>query len=168
MLFLLLGFNLFLFPIFLLNTVLTAGFGFTIFALLALVRMRSDTFNKSEVAYLLGAVALTFVNSTLPARVEYVASALVLATAYFGDHPRIWRDAYQSVQIRYPLKEPDKALDLDFLTKQIELEYRVEVNDIEIERVEKKQVRLLVMYRDLPEIRKSKNKKAKKWKKQNA
>lgn len=168
MLFLLLGFNLFLFPIFLLNTVLTAGFGFTIFALLALVRMRSDTFNKSEVAYLLGAVALTFVNSTLPARVEYVASALVLATAYFGDHPRIWRDAYQSVQIRYPLKEADKALDLDFLTKQIELEYRVEVNDIEIERVEKKQVRLLVMYRDLPEIRKSKNKKAKKWKKQNA
>lgn len=148
MMFLLMGFNLFLFPIFLLNSVLTAGFGFTIFALLALVRLRSDTFDKAEVAYLLGAVALTFINSVLPARVEYFASVMVLLTAYFGDHPRIWRDAYQNVQIRLPLDDMSQMLDAEFLAAKIEKEFGVEVNDLEIIRIQKKTVRLQVMYRN--------------------
>ncbi len=152
MLFLLLGFNLFLFPIFLLNSVLTAGIGFTIFALLALVRLRSDTFDKTEVAYLLGAVALTFINSVLPATVEYMASIMVLATAYFGDHPRLWRDAYQNVEIRLPFEEMSQMLDNDFIKNRIEEEFGVEVNDVEIMRVEKKRVRLQVMYRERPEV----------------
>lgn len=150
MLFLLLGFNLFLFPIFLLNTVLSTGFGFTIFALLALVRLRSENFDKAEVAYLLGAVSLTFTNSVLPAKVEYIASVLVLATAYFGDHPRLWRDAYQNVQIRLPLDEMDRMLDIEWLRRRVEREFGVEVNDLEIERVEKNRVRLQVMYREEP------------------
>ncbi|MDF1658812.1 MAG: DUF4956 domain-containing protein [Verrucomicrobiales bacterium] len=148
MLFLLLGFNLFLFPIFLLNSVLTAGVGFTIFALLALVRLRSDTFDKTEVAYLLGAVAITFINSVLPAKAEYVASVMVLATAYFGDHPRLWRDAYQNVEIRLPLDEISHMLDAEFLCRHIEEQFGVEVSDVEIMRVQKKQVRLQVMYRE--------------------
>lgn len=152
MLFLLLGFNLFLFPIFLLNSVLTAGIGFTIFALLALVRLRSDTFDKTEVAYLLGAVALTFINSVLPASVEYLASIMVLGTAYFGDHPRLWRDAYQNVEIRLPLDEMSQMLDAAFIKKRIEKEFGIEVNDIEIMRVEKKRVRLQVMYRENREV----------------
>lgn len=155
MLFLLLGFNLFLFPIFLLSTSLTAGFGFTIFALLALVRMRSDTFSKTEVAYLLGAVALTFINAMVPARVEIVSSLIVLVTAWFGDHPRIWRDAYHSVKIRYRTKELDKMLDQEYLRQKIAEDFRVEVNDIEIERIGKNEIRLVVMYRDLPDVRKA-------------
>lgn len=161
MLFLLLGFNLFLFPIFLLSTTLTAGFGFTIFALLALVRMRSDTFSKTEVAYLLGAVALTFINAMLPARVEIVSSVIVLVTAYLGDHPRIWRDAYHSVNIRYRLKEIDKMLDQDYLRARISEDYNVEVNEIDIERVGKNEVRLTVLYRDLPGKRKARHEEAK-------
>ena len=161
MLFLLLGFNLFLFPIFLLSTSLTAGFGFTIFALLALVRMRSDTFSKTEIAYLLGAVALTFINAMLPARVEIVSSLIVLLTAWFGDHPRIWRDAYHSVSVRYRIKDLDKMLDQDYLRKQIAEEFHVEVNEIDIERVTKNEVRLMVMYRDLPDVRKARRGEAK-------
>lgn len=156
MLFLLLGFNLFLFPIFLLNSVLTAGVGFTIFALLALVRLRSDTFDKAEVAYLLVAVALTFIGSVLPARVEYVASALVLATAYFGDHPRLWRDAFQNVEIRLPLDEMSRMFDSDYLTERLEREFGIEVKDIEIIRVEEKFVRMLVMYRECMQRREAK------------
>lgn len=159
MLFLLLGFNLFLFPIFLLNDVLTVGFGFTIFALLALVRLRSDTFDKAEVAYLLGAVSLTFIGSVLPAKVEYVASALVLATAYFGDHPRLWRDAYQKTEIRLPFDEMNRMLDAAYLTNRLEKEFGVEVNDIEIIRVEGKRVRLKVMYRENLEKRRPNKKK---------
>lgn len=147
MLFLLLGFNLFLFPIFLLNSVLTAGIGFTIFALLALVRLRSDTFDKTEVAYLLGAVALTLINAVLPARVEYLASLIVLATAFFADHPKIWRDAYQTTVMRLPLEEMGRMLDPEFLRKRIEDDFGVIVNDVEILRVEKKRVCLRVMYR---------------------
>lgn len=157
MLFLLLGFNLFLFPIFLLSTSLTAGFGFTIFALLALVRMRSDTFSKTEIAYLLGAVALTFINAMMPASVEIVSSLIVLVTAWFGDHPRIWRDAYHSVSIRYRTKELDKMLDQDFLRNRIAEEFHVEVNEIDIEQIRKNEVRLMVMYRDLPDVRKARH-----------
>ncbi len=161
MLYLLLGFNLFLFPIFLLSTSLTAGFGFTIFALLALVRMRSDTFSKTEVAYLLGAVALTFINALVPARVEIVSSAIVLVTAWLGDHPRIWRDAYHSVKIRYRTKEVEKMLDQDYLRQRIAEDFNVEVNEIDIERVAKNEVRLVVLYRDLPDKRKARHEAAK-------
>lgn len=167
MLFLLLGFNLFLFPIFLLSSSLTMGFGFTIFALLALVRLRSDTFSKTEIAYLLGAVSLTFINAMLPARVEIVSSAVVVLTAYFADHPRIWRDGYQTTEIRYRIKDTTRMLDQDFLRRQVAEDFQVEVNDIEIDRVDKNEVRMTVMYRDLPErrreIRDSAKGKSKRW-----
>ncbi len=163
MLFLLLGFNLFLFPIFLLSTSLTAGFGFTIFALLALVRMRSDTFSKTEVAYLLGAVALTFINAMVPARVEIVSSLIVLVTAWFGDHPRIWRDAYHSVKIRYRTKDLDKMLDQEYLRQKLAEDFRVEVNEIDIEQIRKNEITLVVMYRDLPDVRKARHSQFRQW-----
>lgn len=166
MLFLLLGFNLFLFPIFLLSTSLTAGFGFTLFALLALVRLRSDTFSKTEVAYLLGAVALTFINAMLPARVEIVSSLVVLATAWAGDHPRVWRGAYQTAQIRYRTKDTTTMLDKNYLREKVAEEFRVEVNDIEIDRVDKNQVRLTVMYRELPAVRESRHQEEKQRKRE--
>ncbi len=153
MLFLLLGFNLFLFPIFLLSSSLSAGFGFTIFALLALVRLRSDTFSKAEVAYLLGAVALTFINAMMPARVEIISTVVVLLTAWLGDHPNIWRGAYQTANIRYRIKDTTKMLDQEYLRRKVAEDFQVEVNNLEIERVDKNQVRLVVMYRDLPELR---------------
>ncbi|MCB1231038.1 MAG: DUF4956 domain-containing protein [Verrucomicrobiae bacterium] len=162
MMFLLLGFNLFLFPIFLLSSSLTAGFGFTIFALLALVRMRSDTFSKTEIAYLLGAVALTFINAILPARVEYISSVIVLVTAYLGDHPRIWRDAYHTVAIRYRTKDVGTMLNQEHLRARISEDFKVEVNDIDIERIDKNEVRLVVLYRDLPDVRKARREEAKK------
>lgn len=157
MLFLLLGFNLFLFPIFLLSSSLSAGFGFTIFALLALVRLRSDTFSKAEVAYLLGAVALTFINAMLPARVEIISSIIVVLTAYLGDHPRIWRDAYQTARLSYRTKDTSLMLNQGELRERIADEFQVEVNEIEIDQVKKNEVRLTVMYRDLPEIRQARN-----------
>jgi len=148
MMFLLFAFNLFLFPIFLLSTVLTAGFGFTIFALLALVRLRSENFDKAEVAYLLGAVSLTFINSQLSASVEIAASALVLVTAFVADHPFLWRAAYQSTEIRYKISDTTKMLDREYLRQKIAEEFCVDVNELEIDRVAKKEVRLTVMYQD--------------------
>lgn len=148
MMFLLLAFNLFLFPIFLLSSVLTMGFGFTIFALLALVRLRSENFDKAEVAYLLGAVALTFINSQLSAKVEIAATAIVLITAYIADHPRLWSSAYQTTEIRYKVPDTARMLDRDYLAKMVSEEFRIIVNAINIERVERKEVRLTVVYSD--------------------
>lgn len=167
MMFLLLAFNLFLFPIFLLSSVLTMGFGFTIFALLALVRLRSENFDKAEVAYLLGAVALTFINSQLTAKVEIAGTAIVLATAYLADHPRLWRSAYQTTEIRYKISETGKMLDRAYLVKAISEEFNIEVNAVEIDRVCRKELRLTVVYSDpdSPMAVKKKRKKEKKKKK---
>lgn len=165
MMFLLLAFNLFLFPIFLLSSVLTMGFGFTIFALLALVRLRSENFDKAEVAYLLGAVALTFINSQLSANVEIAGTALVLLTAYFGDHPRLWKSSYQTTEIRYKISDTERMLDRDYLSKAISEEFKIIVNAVEIIRIDRNEVRLTVVYND-PEYEESRKKKGKKHKKE--
>ena len=150
MLFLLLAFNLFLYPIFLSSSLVTAGFGFTIFALLALVRLRSEAFNKAEIAYLLGAISLTFVNTMMPTLVDVPSAFIILLTAYVADKPSVWQDGYQKVELDYRIMEKEWTLDHDFLKKQIADEYLIEVRQISIHRVIKNEVRLTLMYRDLP------------------
>jgi len=154
MLFLLLAFNLFLFPIFLSNSLVTAGFGFTIFALLALVRLRSSPFDKAEIAYLLGAISLTFVNSMLPTYIDLPSAAAILLTAFIADSPVLWRDSYQKIEVDYRITEKERMLDQNFLRKQLSEDYQVEVCEITINRVFKNEVRLTLLYRDLPEVRK--------------
>lgn len=161
MMFLLLAFNLFLFPIFLLSSVLTMGFGFTIFALLALVRLRSENFDKAEVAYLLGAVALTFINSQLTAKVEIAGTAIVLATAYLADHPRLWASGYETTDIYYKISDTTKMLDRDYLAKVISEDFKIMVNAVEINRVAKNEVRLTVVYSDPDRKYQSKRRKKK-------
>lgn len=154
MLFLLLAFNLFLFPIFLSNSLVTAGFGFTIFALLALVRLRSEPFDKAEIAYLLGAISLTFVNSMLPIYIDLPSAAAILLTAVIADSPSRWRDSYQTIEVDYRITEKEKMLDQSYLRKKLAEEYQVEVSEVAIKRVLKNDVRLTLIYRDLPEVRK--------------
>jgi hypothetical protein len=149
MLFLLLAFNLFLFPIFLSSSLVTAGFGFTIFALLALVRLRSEAFDKAEIAYLLGAISLTFVNTMMPTLVEIPSAFIILLTAYIADKPSVWQDGYHKIEVDYRISEKERALDHEFLKRQIADEYLIEVSQISINRVLKNEIRLTVMYRDL-------------------
>jgi hypothetical protein len=156
MLFLLLAFNLFLFPIFLSSSLVTAGFGFTIFALLALVRLRSVTFNKAELAYLLGALSLTFVNTMMPAVVDALSATTIIVTAIIADRPSLWRDSYQKIEVEYAVDDPAKMLDQDFLRKRLADDFQIDVREITIERVLKKNIRLTLLYRDLPEIRQAK------------
>ena len=154
MLFLLLAFNLFLFPIFLSSSLVTAGFGFTIFALLALVRLRSAPFDKAEISYLLGAISLTFVNTMLPVYVDMPAAAGILLTAYFADRPKLWRDSFQRIEVDYRMVEREKMLDQRYLRKRLSDELVIEVREITINRVLRNEVRLTLMYRDLtPEER---------------
>lgn len=151
MLFLLLAFNLFLFPIFLSSDLVTAGFGFTIFALLALVRLRSEAFDKAEIAYLLGAISLTFVNTMLPTYVDIPSALLILFTAYFADKPSVWRDAYQKIEVDYRIVERERMLNHPYLREKLSAEYAIDVKQIAINRVMKNELRLTVMYCDLPD-----------------
>lgn len=157
MMFLLFAFNLFLFPIFLSNSLVTAGFGFTIFALLALVRLRSEAFDKAEIAYLLGAISLTFVNTMLPIYVDLPAAVTILLTAFIADSPSLWRDTFQKIEVYYRISEKEKMLDQDYLREKLAEEFQIEVREIAIDRVLKNEVRLTLMYRDLPEIRKTRS-----------
>ncbi len=148
MLFLLLGFNLFMFPVLILSTGFSAGIGFTIFAMLALVRLRSDSMSKIDVAYLLGAVALTFVNALLVARVSISGSLVVLLTAWLADHPMIRRYSSQMLPVRYRSSDTTKLLDRSFLREQISRDYNIQVRKIKFEALQKDEVRLLVFYKD--------------------
>ena len=155
MLFLLLAFNLFLFPIFLSSSLVTAGFGFTIFALLALVRLRSEAFDKAEIAYLLGAISLTFVNTMMPAVADGFSAAIILLTALFADRPSVWRDSFQKIEVDYKISDKELMLNQSYLRDKLAQEYQVDVREITINRVFKNEVRLTLMYRDVPELRKT-------------
>ncbi len=150
MLFLLLAFNLFLFPIFLSSSLVTAGFGFTIFALLALVRLRSEAFDKAEIAYLLGAISLTFVNTMLPTLVGIPSAFLILLTAFLADKRSVWRDSFQKVEIDYRISDKEKMLDQSYLRELLSNEFAIDVKEVSINRVFKNEIRLNVMYCKLP------------------
>lgn len=154
MLFLLLAFNLFLFPIFLSSSLVTAGFGFTIFALLALVRLRSEAFDKAEIAYLLGAISLTFVNTMMPVVADVLSAATILITALLADRPSVWRDSFQKIEVDYKMTDKALMLDQKYLRKKLTEEYQIDVREITINRVFKNEIRLTLMYRDDPALRK--------------
>lgn len=153
MLFLLLAFNLFLFPIFLSSSLVTAGFGFTIFALLALVRLRSEAFDKTEIAYLLGAISLTFVNTMMPVVADVFSAITILATAFFVDRPSIWRGSFQKIEVDYKVNEKELMLDQKYLRAKLAEEFQIDVREITINRVLKNEVKLTLMYRDDPKLR---------------
>lgn len=156
MLFLLLAFNLFLFPIFLSSSLVSAGFGFTIFALLALVRLRSEAFDKAEIAYLLGAISLTFITALLPTGVDLLSAAVVLFTAYFADRRSLWRDSFHKIEVDYRISEKEKMVDQAYLRAKLSEEYLIDVKDISVNRVFKNEIRLTLMYRDLPQEKRAK------------
>lgn len=154
MLFLLLAFNLFLFPIFLSSSLVTAGFGFTIFALLALVRLRSEAFDKAEIAYLLGAISLTFVNTMMPMVADVLSATTILITALLADRPSVWRDSFQKIEVDYKLADKALMLDQSYLREKLAEEFQIDVREIAINRVFKNEIRLTLMYRDDPALRK--------------
>ncbi len=66
-----------------------AGFG--LFAILALFRLRSEQFNKIEISYFFGAVAIAVICSVQGTTLPFVIAVVVflLLGAFVLDHPRI-------------------------------------------------------------------------------
>lgn len=73
------------------NFGVAAGFG--LFAILALFRLRSEEFDKIEISYFFGAIAIALVCSVLGTTLPFVIVVVVflLLGAYVLDHPRMLR-----------------------------------------------------------------------------
>lgn len=70
---------------------LAAGFG--LFAILALFTLRSEQITKIEIAYFFGSVAIAVICAVKGTSLPFTAAiaALVVASAYVLDHPRVLR-----------------------------------------------------------------------------
>ncbi len=70
---------------------IAAGLGLGLFGVLSIIRLRSDELAQHEVAYYFSALALGLLGglSTAPLGLTIGLMALIVATLYVGDHPRL-------------------------------------------------------------------------------
>ena len=66
-------------------------FGFALFAILAVIRIRSNAFSKREMAYFFGSIALGVINGIgmQSELLLLLSNAVVVLVAYIVDHPKI-------------------------------------------------------------------------------
>ena len=73
------------------RTDINAGVGFGLFAMLSIIRLRSDPFSPREIGYFFGALAIGLINGLGPPDALTLAlNVAVLATMYVVDHPRLF------------------------------------------------------------------------------
>jgi hypothetical protein len=67
------------------------GLGFGLFAMLSIIRLRSEPFDHVELGYFFGALVLALVNgiAKTDAAFSVVLSLLVISVAYLADHPSL-------------------------------------------------------------------------------
>lgn len=68
-----------------------AGLGLGLFGVLSIIRLRSDELAQHEIAYYFSALALGLLGglAATPVLVTVALMALIVATMYVGDHPRL-------------------------------------------------------------------------------
>ena len=84
-------FNLLLFPFLNIDFQMSSQFGFALFAILAVIRIRSNAFSKREMAYFFGSIALGVINGIgmQSELILVLSNAVILLVAYIVDHPKI-------------------------------------------------------------------------------
>lgn len=84
-------FNLLLFPFLNIDFQMSSQFGFALFAILAVIRIRSDTFSKREMAYFFGSIALGVINGIGMENwvLLLLANVVIVVVAYLVDHPQL-------------------------------------------------------------------------------
>ena len=87
----------------------------------------------------------------MPTYVNIPSAAAILLTAYLADKPAVWRDTFQKIEVDYRITEKERMLDHAYLRQQLSDEFVIEVREITINRVFKNEIRLTLMYRDIPE-----------------
>lgn len=73
------------------RTEINAAVGFGLFAMLSIIRLRSDPFSPREIGYFFGALALGLVNGLGPPDAfTLVLNVAIVGTMYVVDHPRLF------------------------------------------------------------------------------
>lgn len=75
------------------TTEVAAALGFGLFAILSIIRLRSEPFDNREIGYFFGALVLGLLNGigTQHIALTVALNAVVLAAIYVLDHPRVLR-----------------------------------------------------------------------------
>ena len=84
------------------STTLNVGVGFGLFAVLSIVRLRSDEATQSEIGYTMVALVIGLMTGLpgLDVDIKIVFSGLLVATMYIVDHPRLIKpQQYQRLRI---------------------------------------------------------------------
>lgn len=76
-------------------TEVAAALGFGLFAILSIIRLRSEPFDNREIGYFFGALVLGLLNGigTTHLALTVGLNALVVGSVYLFDHPRVLRSA---------------------------------------------------------------------------
>ncbi len=125
-------FNIFLFTVitvlFNLDENLSLGFGFGLFAILSIIRLRSNPLSKREVTYFFGVLSLGIINAIgLNDYGLVLACNLIIVTgAWIIDHPEILRDvSNMNIKLDYI---PDGILtDSEKIKSELSEKFNIEV-----------------------------------------
>lgn len=94
------------------STVLNVGVGFGLFAVLSIVRLRSDESTQSEIGFTMVSLVIGLMTGlpSLTTEVKIVFSGLLVATMYVFDHPRLLsHQQYQRLKVNLDRVVTDEA-----------------------------------------------------------
>lgn len=110
------------------------GVGFGLFAVLSIIRLRSEPYDNIEIAYFFGSLTLALVNGFGKSQVIFVVilDALVLATAYVIDHRTLRTKTVRRRKVTLDTVETDVDALRTMLSERIGVEIvSVTINEID-------------------------------------
>ncbi|MEM7117446.1 MAG: DUF4956 domain-containing protein [Chloroflexota bacterium] len=144
-------FNLLLFPFLNIDFQMSSQFGFALFAILAVIRIRSNAFSKREMAYFFGSIALGVING-IGMQSEWLlllSNAVILLVAFLVDHPRILPEQ-ETEKTRLLISNLDPALlaNRPALIQELSQNLDLPVIDVVVKRIDliKKRAELDIVY----------------------
>ena len=107
--------------------------GFGLFALLSIVRLRSEPFTNAELSYFFCALVLALINGLRVGAVPFqiMLDVILLATLFFVDHPALYRPT-----ARRTVTLDELVVDAEALRTRLSLDFGVEVLEVSIEEVD--------------------------------
>jgi hypothetical protein len=113
---------------------ISAGVAFGLFAILSIVRLRSEPYDNVELAYFFGALTLALVNGFEGSKLALVATLdlLVLATVYVIDHRTLRTTTVRRRKVMLDSVETD----VDALTSELSERVGVEIVSVAINEID--------------------------------
>jgi hypothetical protein len=134
-----LAFNLFMFPFLNINFEISSQFAFTLFAILAVMRIRSAAFSKRELTYFFGAIAISVINAVGMENPSLLllSNAFILLSAYIVDHPRLL-PSHQTFKTQLILShfEPALLANQEALTAEMAAQTQLPIKKVQVRKID--------------------------------